>query len=288
MVISNNSIKNFVSINGVLISLSFIQYHCIGYITEYTNIIGELFVIYILFLSRNYLLLNWIDYGTRNKRSISYDIENSPKEEYPHEFDYYVAKTTAIETATHLIVKTAILLDNHTHYYTELLYFIPVSFAFEVIFDLFHYMTHRLLHTKYLYKYSHKLHHTFKSPTAIISFYQDSLDLIITNSIPTILTLQIMQTVKHVSYMQFHLLITYKMFIEISGHIGKKIYPTSCFTQCIWLPKLLNIELYTECHDLHHSLTTCNYSKRFSLWDKMFGTYKSPYYYDKNAIDKII
>ena len=75
--------------------------------------------------------------------------------------------------------------------------------------------------------------------------------------------------------MQFNLIITYKLFIEISGHIGKKIYPTSCFSQFMWLPKLLEIELYTEDHDLHHSMNNCNYSKRFSFWDKLFGTYKS-------------
>jgi sterol desaturase/sphingolipid hydroxylase (fatty acid hydroxylase superfamily) len=40
------------------------------------------------------------------------------------------------------------------------------------------------------------------------------------------------------------------------------------------LPKWLNIELYCEDHDIHHSVNNCNYSKRFSLWDKVFGTFK--------------
>lgn len=286
MFISRNSLQNFVFINGFLLSLGFTQHALIYFFTQniHGRYIYEFCVIFIMFISRNYLLLNWIDYGTRNKRPISYDIENAPIEEYPHEFDYYVAKTTAIETATHLIVKTHILLDSNSYYSIELLYFIPISFVFEVIFDLFHYMTHRLLHSKYLYKYSHKLHHKFKSPTAIVSFYQDPLDLVITNSIPTLLTLQIMNNVKPISYLQFHLIIIYKMFIEISGHIGRKIYPTCSFTQCIWLPKLFHIDLYTECHDLHHSLIHCNYSKRFSLWDKVFGTYKSPYFH-KNTLE---
>jgi sterol desaturase/sphingolipid hydroxylase (fatty acid hydroxylase superfamily) len=70
------------------------------------------------------------------------------------------------------------------------------------------------------------------------------------------------------------MIIVYKNFIEISGHSGKKLYPTSCFSQFKWLPQWLNIELYTEDHDLHHSLNNCNYGKRFSLWDKLFNTYK--------------
>jgi len=96
--------------------------------------------------------------------------------------------------------------------------------------------------------------------------------LVITNSIPTIVTLLI---IPNISYLQFHFIIVYKNFIEIAGHSGKISYPTCSFPQFVWLPKLLHIELYTDDHDLHHSLNNCNYSKRFSLWDKFFGTYKS-------------
>lgn len=36
-----------------------------------------------------------------------------------------------------------------------------------------------------------------------------------------------------------------------------------------WLPRLFNFQLKVEeDHDLH-----CNYSKRFTLWDKVFGTF---------------
>jgi lathosterol oxidase len=270
--ISTNSIQNFIVINGILVSVSVIQYNCIQYINYLVenNKLIELFIIFFIFISRNYLLLNFIDYGTKHKLSISNDI--LPREEYKHEFDYYVINTTAIESITHIMIKTNINFNTTNNLYMELLYFIPISFCFELVFDLIHYLAHRLLHNKYLYKYLHKTHHKFKHPTSVIAFYQDPIDLIITNSIPTITSLLI---IKNISYMQFNLIITYKLFIEISGHIGKKIYPTCSFSQFIWLPKFLNIELYTEDHDLHHSLNNCNYSKRFSLWDKLFGTYKS-------------
>jgi sterol desaturase/sphingolipid hydroxylase (fatty acid hydroxylase superfamily) len=67
--------------------------------------------------------------------------------------------------------------------------------------------------------------------------------------------------------------LSYKTFIEISGHSGKKLYPNGSFSQFIWLPRFFNISLYTEDHALHHSSNYCNYSKRFSLWDKQFETY---------------
>lgn len=71
-----------------------------------------------------------------------------------------------------------------------------------------------------------------------------------------------------------NLIMIYKIFIEISGHSGKKIKATS-FPQFMWLPKIFDIELRTEDHDLHHTLNNCNYSKRFKLWDKIFSTYKN-------------
>ena len=80
-----------------------------------------------------------------------------------------------------------------------------------------------------------------------------------------------------ISYTQFSFMVIYKNFVEISGHCGKQLHPTSSFSQCMWVPKMMNIELYAEDHDLHHSLHNCNYAKRFSLWDKLFWTYTSPY-----------
>ena len=273
--ISIDSIKNFIAINGFLLTLSLIQYNSIQYIDSFidsNNKIIEFFILFFIFISRNYLLLHFIDYGTKHKPSICNDIMQSPKEEYNGEFNYYVMNTTAIESITHVIIKSYVPFDTINGLYVEILYFIPISFCFEIIFDLIHYFGHRLLHNKYLYKYLHKTHHKFQHPTSIIAFYQDPIDLIITNSIPTIAPLLF---IKNISYMQFNFIITYKIFIEISGHIGKQIHPTCSFSQFIWLPKFLGIDLYTEDHDLHHSLNNCNYSKRFSLWDKLFGTYKS-------------
>ena len=68
----------------------------------------------------------------------------------------------------------------------------------------------------------------------------------------------------------------YKQYTELAGHSGKLLSPASSFPQCIWLPRLLNIELYAESHDMHHKVSNCNYAKRFSLWDNIFGTYVTP------------
>ena len=276
MVLSNNSIKNFILVNSFLFILGLYQYIFISYCVEIIkNILIEFLYVFFVFTTRNYFLLIFIDYGTKGKTRINNN-NNSliPKEEYKYEFHINVFTSTAVESITHTFIKTTFInnfIFSRNIYY-EIMYFIPFSFIFEIIFDFFHYFTHRLLHNKLLYKYLHKKHHKFKHPSSITTFYQDPIDLLITNSIPTVLSLLFFP---YLSYLQFNFIIIYKNFIEISGHSGKKSYPTSSFPQCIWLPKILHIELYTEEHDLHHSLNNCNYGKRFSLWDKVFKTYKS-------------
>jgi sterol desaturase/sphingolipid hydroxylase (fatty acid hydroxylase superfamily) len=190
----------------------------------------------------------------------------------------YVFQSTLVETLTHEYLQQSNLLKQLFDYNDspkEIIYFIPISFLFELIFDFFHYIMHRLLHNKYVYKYFHKTHHKYKHPTAIGTFYQDPVDIILTNSIPNMITLYILPI--HISYLQYNWITIYKTFVEISGHTGKKLSPSCSFTQCIWFVKYLNIELYAEEHDLHHSLNNCNYGKRFSLWDKLFGTFTPKY-----------
>jgi len=303
--ISFKSFNCYFIINGFLFLLGLLQYNAILFycndINEYTSnfldSLNHFLIIFAIFILRNYAILNFIEYSIKNKPNITdkslkgllyanngfvternsvwYNnvVSKIPKEEYKYEFHINVLTTTSVEAMTHVFIKNRMIDTNLSRYiFHDFIYFIPFSFIFEVIFDFFHYFTHRLLHHKYLYKYLHKKHHKFAHPTSILTFYQEPFDLLITNSIPTILTLLIFP---YISNRQFHFITVYKTFIEISGHSGKISNPTCSFPQFIWLPKMLSIELYTEDHDLHHSLNNCNYAKRFSLWDKVFHTYQS-------------
>ncbi len=75
-----------------------------------------------------------------------------------------------------------------------------------------------------------------------------------------------------VTDVQLHCLLGYKVFLEVAGHSGLH-WRGSCFPQLMALPAALGMEIRTEDHDMHHSRLTCNYSKRFTLWDRLFGTY---------------
>ncbi len=256
--ISFNSIKNFILTNLILIFYSFFQFKLIG------NYILYNFVVYFI---KNIFLVNLINFGLRHKKNIS---ENIPKEEYFGEFYINIASASFVEALTYHFIQNSLLNINNSILF-DLFIFIPFSFVFEVIFDFFHYWTHRISHHRLFYKYFHKKHHKFQHPSAITTFYQDPVDLIISNSFPIYATLYIMP---QMSLLQYNLINIYKTYIEISGHSNKFLFPTSSFPQCMWIPRLLDIELYIMDHDNHHSINNCNYSKRFTLWDKVFGTYR--------------
>jgi len=186
----------------------------------------------------------------------------------------YVFSTTFLETGTNMF-----LYNKLTHNPPSLsditgsiVYFIPVSFAFEIILDFFHYWSHRILHlNKYLYTRSHKTHHKFANPVMINAYYFSQTDIFCTIIVPMILTVNIFPY--QLSFFDLVMISVYKQYSELAGHSGKMLAPVSSFPQCIWIPRLLNIELYAEDHDLHHKVSHCNFAKRFSLWDKIFGTY---------------
>ena len=279
MILSLRSLRAFLLINSTLLFISTYQYNMtynllnfiIKYTFNYLLYILAPMITFITLYTRNYFLMNMIDYSIRYKQHINvqtlyYDIQQN-------EFNMNVVTTTLVETGTFLIA--TLFVSNSINIIYDLLLFIPVSFIFEIIFDFFHYWTHRMVHhNTFLYVNIHKKHHIHIYPTTILSFYQDPFDLIITNSIPFVFTLYFVVSFMHlpISIFTLNMLIVYKSYIEISGHSGKKLYPSGSFPQCIWLPQFFGIQLYTEIHDYHHTHTHYNYSKRFILWDKVFGT----------------
>jgi methylsterol monooxygenase len=161
---------------------------------------------------------------------------------------------------------------DETNIINNLLLFIPSVFMFEIVFDFFHYWTHRMFHYKYLY-WIHKMHHRHTyDVNAYASFSHHPLDYLFTNSVPLLLTSYIVP-ISQINFMTF---MFFKTYIEISGHTGIHIKASS-FAECMWLPRLFGIELYAEDHFEHHINYNKNYGKRLSLWDKAFGTfYKNP------------
>jgi len=238
----------------------------------------SLFLTFGLALCRNLLLMNGIRFLCQKKPRMD---ASQPVETYPYEFGFHFLGTTFLDSvAVHWI--TNVLRQQHPSFFQNkeifsLLFlprFILRSFVFEMIFDGFHYTMHRLFHVQpLLYQYFHKHHHQHHHPDVITTFYHHPIDLMATNLLPLYLTVQLC-TGFITNLVEWRLLLFYKIYIEMCGHLGREISPTSGFTQCVWLPRILGIQLYSEDHEAHHSLNHGNYAKRFSFWDRCMGTYK--------------
>jgi sterol desaturase/sphingolipid hydroxylase (fatty acid hydroxylase superfamily) len=270
--ISIRSIKNFTIINGFLLLMGYLQYYLLEYVMYFHSTFITFISLFLIFATRNKILIAAIEYVGRNKSYIN--SESQTLVQYENEFDANLVMAEFIDCFMFINVWQNLISWKPFHI-VDLIQFIPISFMFEIIFDFFHYWMHRLCHeNKYLYRMFHKKHHRFQHVTPVVTFYQHPFDLILSNHIPMIIALYMCPAI---SSFQFFLILTYKTFVEIAGHSGKS-NKSSSFPQFMWLPRWLGIEMYTTDHDNHHTLNNCNYAKRFTLWDRMFGTYKNTSY----------
>jgi len=230
---------------------------------------------YLLYLLKTIIIMSFIAYVQRNKQYIT------PRScQYSVESISIFLLTIFIETCTYYFALHSITFRDTCIFY-DLLTFVPISFLFELMYDFIHYWIHRISHVnKFLYLYLHQYHHSKTDVTFMDTYYQHPIDFVLSNSIPLLITISMIDMSKY----QFAMMMTYKTIVEVSGHTGKNINQKS-FPQFPWIPAYFDISLCTHDHDIHHRYFNYNFSKRFSLWDKVFGTYK-PNSYCENLLYK--
>ena len=245
--ISLRSIYLFLFINGFLVGFGSFQY----FLTLFYP-----FSIPFLFVMKNVSLLSII-----NSLSFTHPYTQAGKRMQLSIKELFLS--ACMETAGYAIIPYV----QSTEYTNELLFFIPRTFVFEIVFDFWHYWAHRISHMyAFVYKF-HSVHHSHLI-SSYTTFHHHPVDLLFTNALPMYLTMLLIPLPQYT----FIVFLWYKTWIEIGGHVGKHVR-TPSFPQCIWLPKAFGIELYSRNHEQHHIQPWCNFSKRFSLWDKVFGTY---------------
>ena len=134
-------------------------------------------------------------------------------------------------------------------------YLVTSAVGFFLWIDLWAYLAHRCLHLPWLYKTVHKVHHTFKQPTAFSAMGLHPFDmLLLQGGIYVglfVLPLHIAAITANLLYIHYH---------NLLDHSG--IYYES------WLPWQPS-SLY---HDDHHRLFHANYGQSLTLWDRLGGT----------------
>lgn len=131
------------------------------------------------------------------------------------------------------------------------------------IHDTYFYWTHRLMHHRSVYKYTHKGHHLSITPTAwaALAFYPGEavLQYIQFSLIP--FTIRI-----HIGIFIFYLVLD--IIINTAGHCGYEHV-----SEKISKNKYLKYLNTVKHHDDHHSKFNVNYGAFFNFWDRICGTY---------------
>jgi len=132
----------------------------------------------------------------------------------------------------------------------------PIVF---VVTDYITYWTHRIYHLPFLYKHFHKLHHTYKQPTA---FSVTAIHPIEFLNIQSIYILPMFIFPIHAAPYCFYLIyIYYHGIIDHSGIAFKKLWFQPWQPDCIF-------------HDNHHQYFHVNFGFNVELWDKIHGTFR--------------
>jgi sterol desaturase/sphingolipid hydroxylase (fatty acid hydroxylase superfamily) len=132
---------------------------------------------------------------------------------------------------------------------------------FIVINDTIFYWSHRLLHHPAIYKYVHKKHHEFKVTIGIAAMYAHPLEVILSNTLPTVGGALLVGAHPVVWFLWLWL----RMVETVDAHSGYQL-PFSPFHL------LASVQGGAERHDFHHSHNVGNFGSFFIFWDWIMGT----------------
>jgi lathosterol oxidase len=178
----------------------------------------------------------------------------------------------SLQTITIFAVMATILLEMYKAGWTSIylrfreypLYYLPISFFLCLfIHDTYFYWTHRLMHWRPLFKYTHAGHHKSVSPTpwAIFAFQ------------PAEAVIQFLGIMGLVIFLPLHPVILfaflwYDSLVNTAGHTGYEMVPQKVSRN--WLLKGFNTVTH---HDTHHTNMRVNYGAFFNIWDRWMGTF---------------
>ena len=105
------------------------------------------------------------------------------------------------------------------------------------------------------------------------------IDVLITHTLPV---LGALWAVPIRPGLEFTLVKAYLLFQELYGHAGVQ-HKGRNFGPAPFIVGALGLELQADDHQRHHIEASCNFSKRFNLFDRMFGTWRAAR--DKGSAD---
>jgi sterol desaturase/sphingolipid hydroxylase (fatty acid hydroxylase superfamily) len=190
----------------------------------------------------------------------------------PYEIRWSLLNTACTGLSTMLIYK--LIRDGQASMYFDAgalgwpYFFLSIALCI-VGYDTWIYWQHRWLHTPFLFKHVHAVHHRLANPTAFAAFAQHPVETFMGN----------VYFILFIAFVPIHPLAlaaagAYMFMHGVVAHSGYEFYPRG-WTQH---PLLRWFNTSTH-HNMHHRHVGCNYGNWFNGWDTVMGT-NHPAYHD--------
>lgn len=145
-----------------------------------------------------------------------------------------------------------------------------------VLHDAYFWLTHRLLHTRFLFRHVHVVHHRSHNPTPFAAFAFHPVEAMI----------QAGFVLFAASALPLHAgvlfaFVNLSLAINVVGHLGFEFYPAAFIRHPLgrWLTTSTH-------HNLHHQKTHGNYGLYFTWWDVAAKSLRADYEGSFDAVAK--
>ena len=133
--------------------------------------------------------------------------------------------------------------------------------------DLCFYCTHRLMHTRWMFRHVHGVHHRSREPSPWAAYAMHPVEAMVNGGVP-LLALAVVPVQEQV----LGLFVLHQVLRNVHGHAPIEILPRGFARHWFW-----GRFTSTTHHHLHHETAQGNYGLWFTWWDRVFGTERADY-----------
>jgi len=128
--------------------------------------------------------------------------------------------------------------------------------------DFFFYCTHRWMHTRWMFRHVHGVHHRSRQPSPWAAYAMHPVEAMVNALIP-VTTLLVAPVQEHV----LALFVLHQVLRNVHGHAAVETLPHGFARHPVG-----GLFTTTTHHHLHHETAQGNYGLWFTWWDRLFGT----------------
>lgn len=238
--------------------------YCVGFCIRYAAVAGSLY---------------WFFHVGFKQKWLGYRIQRRfpSRDEVAHEICWSLSNTAC--TGLSVVLLHRLIHGGRTGMYFAVADHGWAYFALSVLlgiagYDAWFYWQHRLLHTPWLYRHAHAIHHRVANPTPFATFAHHPIETFMGNAY--FILFVVLVPVHPLAFGAVGLAI---FSVGIIAHMGYEIYPCGFTRHSVF--RWCNTSTH---HNMHHSHVGCNYGLCFNYWDRLMGTNHDAYHDTFEAI----